>query len=188
MPVLSKEPYLYPPDLLDETVDFESLGGSSWWALYTLPRNEKSLMRNLCAREQRFYCPVVARRNHHRGRGGVRTSYLPLFSNYVFLHGDEQDRYAAVCTGHVSRCLVIGDTDAFVQQMRAIQQLIDSGLAMDLVPGLEVGTRVRVKSGPLKGLQGSVVKSRNRARFLIHVDFLQQGASTVVDGWELERI
>jgi len=190
MPLLAKEPYLFPPDLFgceEGAKRSESGNKDSWWALYTLARNEKTLMRKLYAHERRFYCPIVAKR-HRVGRGSVRTSYLPLFSSYVFLQGDEQDRYEAVCTGLVSRCLPINDRERFVQQMRSIQLMIESGLPIELEPGLTVGTRVRVKSGPLKGLPGQILKTRSRSRFIVNVEFLQQGASTLLDDWELEKI
>lgn len=180
MPVLALEPYLHPVDLLDQ----EPLADETWWALYTLARNEKSLMRKLCRQQRHYYCPVIGR----RGRATARVAHLPLFSNYVFLCGTELDRYAAVCTGHVANCLPIPDAAQFVAQMRSIQRMIDGGLDLELVPQFETGAAIRVKTGPLKGLEGWVTKHRSRYRFVVNVDFLQQGASTIIDGWDLERL
>lgn len=187
MPILAKEPYLNPPGLLDDDWRASESEDRTWWALYTMSRTEKMLMRKLCTQEKSYYCPVIARRSKAL-RGASRTAYLPLFANYVFLLGNEVDRHAAVSTGHVSRVLPITDPASFVTQMRLVQQVIESGLDVELAPRFEVGTRVLVKSGPLKGVQGFVVKLRSRSRFVVQVDFLQQGASTVLDGWEIERV
>jgi len=189
MPLLAKETYVYPPDLLDACDEmFDSpWTGHTWWALYTLARNEKVLMRKLAAQERSFYCPVIEKR-HRTGRSTVRRSWLPLFSNYVFLRGDETDRYAAVCTGHVSSVLPIHDPRLFIEQMRAIQQLIQAGVPLDVEPSLTVGAYVRIKSGPLKGLRGQIAQLRGGSRFIVNVEFLQKGASTLVDGWELEHL
>lgn len=186
MPTLAKEPYLHPVTLLEAPGAAKNADDKQWWALYTMSRNEKTLMRKLCAQDRSYYCPVVARQS--TSSRGLRTAYVPLFTNYVFLHGDEADRYAAVCTGHVSKVLPVTEADAFVEQMRSIQRVIDSGLDVELAPRFEIGSRVLVKSGPLKGLLGSVIKTRSKYRFVVHVDFLQQGASTIFDGWELERV
>jgi hypothetical protein len=181
MPALALEPFVCPPDLLQ----VEPAVGDSWWALYTRARNEKALMRKLSRQERHYYCPVVPRRDRSLT---TRLAYLPLFSNYVFLCGTELDRYAAVCTGHVANCLPIPNAAQFVAQMRSIQRMIDGGLELELAPQFEAGAAIRVKTGPLKGLEGRVVKHRSRYRFVINVDFLQQGASTIIDGWDLERL
>ena len=189
MPLLAKETYLFPPDLLGSDDQFRPSAledDRPWWTLYTLARNEKSLMRKLLIEERRFYCPVIAKRR--RIGSSVRTSYQPLFPSYVFLQGGEEDRHRAVCTGLVSRCLPIMERRRFVEQMRSIQLMIDSGLPLEPELRLRVGARVRVTSGPLKGLAGQIVKSRGQRRFIVTVEFLQQGASTVLDDWELEQI
>jgi transcription antitermination factor NusG len=144
-------------------------------------------MRALAAQERAFYCPVIEK--HHRtSTGGVRKSFVPLFTNYVFLRGEETDRYSAVCTGHVAASLAIPDPSRFLQQMQSVEQMIHCGVPLELEPQLTVGTYVRIKSGPLKGLRGHIAQLRDRARFIVNVEFLQQGTSTLIDGWELERL
>jgi transcriptional antiterminator RfaH len=190
MPLLACETFLFPEDLLgtsDESEAEAEIALEPWWALYTLSRNEKALMRKLRARELRFYCPVV-RRCHHAAGGGRRTSHVPLFSNYVFLQGDEMARYAAVCTGHVSRYMPIQDAGAFVRQMRAIHRMIDAGVPVDLEHRLVPGRWVRITNGPLKGIEGEIRQARNRMQFVVNVAFLGQGVSTIVEGWDLEPV
>src|SRR5262245_8177416 len=90
MPPLSREPNLFPAELFQP----EYLGLHTdwkWTALYTHSRREKELMRRLYGMGISFYCPVVAQRRRAPS-GRVRVSHIPLFSNYVFLYGDEMAR------------------------------------------------------------------------------------------------
>ncbi|HUP78617.1 MAG TPA: UpxY family transcription antiterminator, partial [Pirellula sp.] len=80
----------------------------TWWALYTLARFEKKLMRQLLKIEVPFYGPTIARR-YRSPQGRIRTSVEPLFPNYVFIMGDEMARYKAVSTGSVSRCMPVAN-------------------------------------------------------------------------------
>src|SRR6185436_13190203 len=101
MPILPLEPDLFPESLLDE----QSLHGTdmSWWAMYTLARREKELMRRLRSLGIAHYSPLVKHRTRSPG-GRTRESYLPLFAGYVFVLGDGQQRQLALTTHCVSRC------------------------------------------------------------------------------------
>ena len=50
------------------------------------------------------------------------------------------------------------------------------------------GDRVRVRRGPLAGVEGTVLTRRGRKRLLVSVDFLQQGASVEIEDFLLEPI
>lgn len=86
MPILPAEPDMYPPTLLEQ----ESIE-PTWWAMYTLARREKELMRRLRALEIPFYAPLVSQRTRSPA-GRTRQSYVPLFPGYVFVCGDSTAR------------------------------------------------------------------------------------------------
>jgi len=198
MPLLAKETYVWPTDLLGPNAGNDLLDENgwreeqpdpnrSWWALYTLPRREKMLMRKLLAADRHFCCPMVMK-THRTARGAPRRAYLPLFPNYVFLCGDDEDRYRAVCTGEVARYLAIPDATRFLHQLRDIQRLLDSGAPVEVTSRMTVGTQVRVKSGPFKGMTGRITRVRKGTQFAIYLDFMQQGVSLSADDWELEPV
>src|SRR5262245_50166888 len=103
MPILAPETDLSPADLLDRAAE-PSSQGEGWWALYSLSRQEKMLMRKLRGLGVPFYSPMVAKRNRSPA-GRVRVSQVPLFSNYVFMYGNEDHRQLALTTNCISRCL-----------------------------------------------------------------------------------
>jgi len=186
MPILKKETDLYPANLLADDGPL-ALDVGRWWALYTRSRREKDLMRRLSAMNIAFYCPIVEQQRRSPN-GRLRTSYIPLFSNYVFLRGNEQDRYAALTTGCISRDIEVADAERLVHDLRQIRELIEVGVDLTPEARIEAGARVRVKTGALAGRVGTVIERRGRRRLLVAVDFLQQGASVELTSCDLESL
>ncbi len=186
MPILAREPDLYPHDLLDRP-GLGQEATATWWALYARTRQEKQLMRRLRTQGVPFYGPLVARR-FRSPSGRVRTSYKPLFPSYVFLYGSADHRLAAQQTNCVSRWLVVPDPETLTRDLRQIRRLIESGAPLTPETRLERGMRVRVRSGPLAGLEGTVIRRAKATRLLVAVDFLQKGASALLEDCQLERI
>ena len=86
MPILPREPDTFPGDLLDQAAP-GSASVAPWWAVYTLPRREKQLVRRLREMGIAHYLPLVKRRSRSRS-GRVRISHVPLFANYAFVRGE----------------------------------------------------------------------------------------------------
>jgi transcriptional antiterminator RfaH len=184
MPILTRETDLYPPDLLERD-DLEQDTEDRWWAIYTRSRREKDLMRQLHKLGLAFYGPTV-KRTHRSPSGRLRTTYLPLFTNYVFLRGDAEARYRAFETNCVSSCIPVVDGGELTRELRSLRHLIETEAPVTLEERLERGALVRVKSGPLRGLQGSVITRRGSRRLVVAVSFLQQGASVEIDDFLVE--
>ena len=191
MPILPKQQDIYPDDLLDAVVGDSGqeppFTGGRWVAFYTLSRREKDLMRKLQAAGLPFYAPMVRRRLHSPG-GRVRASYVPLFPGYVFSLVDDEQRRAALATNTVARWIPIVDERMLVDDLRAIKRLIDTEKPLTPEARIEPGQAVRVRSGALRGLEGTVIKRRGAERLMIAVRFLNQGASIEVEDVDLERL
>ncbi|RMF40123.1 MAG: antitermination protein NusG [Planctomycetota bacterium] len=183
MPLLKREPDLFPEDLLDNPASEEK----PWWALYTLSRQEKKLARLLYEQQIPFYAPVIERRYRSRG-GRLRTSYEPLFPNYVFVCGDNEVRYNAVCTGCVSRHVPILQTQELVQDLRQIRDLIAMDAPLSPERRLEPGQRVRIRTGAFAGYEGIIVRREKEIRLLVYVRFMEQGVSVAIDDCQADAI
>ena len=75
--------------------------GRQWRVLHCKPRQEKSLARYLYAAGLEYYLPLIPRRNRIRGR--VVTSHVPLFTSYVFLNSDRDERALALAPDWVEK-------------------------------------------------------------------------------------
>ena len=174
---------LYPHDLLE--IESDSLE-RRWWAVYTRSRQEKVFSQQLTGHQVPHYLPLVEKVSYSRGR---RTkSRVPLFSGYVFLFGTEQERVTSLTTNRISQIIPVVDGDRLRSDLCQIARLIACGAPVTVEQRLAPGRRVRIRQGPLLGLEGTVVERRNGARLFVAVDFLQQGASIDLEDFVLEPL
>jgi transcriptional antiterminator RfaH len=185
MPYLTRQPDCFPSDLFEVSSAIDQC--ARWWALYTMSRREKELMRRLIAAEISFYGPLIELRKRSP-TGRIRTAHLPLFPGYVFLYGNDDQRRTALTTNCVSRCLEVNDGHRLWHDLRQIRQLVEAEVALMPEARLTVGQRIRVLSGSLTGVEGTVIKRHGRQRLLVAIEFLQQGASVQIDDCDVECV
>ncbi|OYP37328.1 transcription termination/antitermination protein NusG [Rhodopirellula sp. MGV] len=183
MPILPKEPDRFPLNLLESDV----ASSSAWWLLYTKSRQEKQLMRQLREIEVAHYGPQIEQRRRSPA-GRVRTSYVPLFANYIFLCGSDESRYKAVCTGCVQKVTEITDVDMLLTDLSQVSDLINIGAPMSIEERISPGQQVRVKNGPFAGFEGVVIRRDQETRLLVSVRFMDQGVSVKLDDCQLDPI
>lgn len=186
MPVLAREPDLFPEDLLENP-------GESWTAdriwqvAHTMPRREKELARRLRKRDISFYLPQVEQKTRTPA-GRKIVSWLPLFPGYLFVNPSDEETTAVLETGCVVRVLDVPDVEQLVFDLRQIHRLTQSGASLLRELEFTPGTPVRVTSGPFLGFEGRVVKRHSGDRLLILINYLQQGISISLEGCEVERV
>jgi transcriptional antiterminator RfaH len=183
------QPDLFPEFLLDDSGEEsfqETCLPRQWWAIYTRSRQEKALARELATRRIPFYLPLVDKTTAY-GRRTV-TSSVPVFTNYVFLFGSEDERVASLTTNRISTILAVPDGDGLRRDLMQLRALIASGAPLTVESRWTPGQRVRIKRGSLMGLEGTILKRQGQIRLLVSVDFLQQGASVAIEEHLLEPV
>lgn len=185
MPILPDEPVLYPPDLWTGQDGPEP--GRPWWCLHTKPRQEKSVARDLMVRGLTFYLPLVVQESRTPTGRKIR-SRVPLFTSYVFFQGDDEQRRAALTTNRLVHALPVPDPDGLVADLRQIDRMLRSGLPVVPEATHPVGSRVRIVTGPLAGLVGTVARRGQGDRFVAIVQFLGSGASADLRDWQVEQV
>ena len=198
MPILDKEPALFPSTLLSDGSELQQSratspaennsdpdpGRPNWWCVYTRSRREKALARKLYAHEVPFYLPLVEQSHLYRGR--KRNSYLPLLGGYMFLFGNEDERVTALTTNCISRMLPVEEPEKLVRDLLNLHRLIEAAAPLTVEQRLEPGRRVRVKSGSMEGIEGMVVERRGSCRLIVQVQMLNQGASVEIEDFLVE--
>src|SRR6185437_643285 len=107
MPILKPEVQCFPEGLLTDPPAADEPTNRRWWVLHTKPRQEKSVARQLLALQIPFFSPQAPRTSMSRGR--KRQAFVPLFANYVFLHGTEHDRRRSLETNRLVSVLSVAD-------------------------------------------------------------------------------
>ncbi len=184
MPILEAETPLHPANLLTELSAEES--SRRWWAVYTKARQEKAFARQLHAIGIPFYLPLVPKDNLIRGRRVQ--SHIPLFGGYVFLFGDEEERVKSLTTNRISSLLPVEDQQQMRHDLLQVATLIQMNAPLTVERRLSAGNRVRIRRGPMEGLEGEVITRRGKVRLLVAVTMLQQGVSVEIDDFLLEPL
>jgi transcriptional antiterminator RfaH len=158
-----------------------------WWCLHTKPRQEKAMARELREQGVVYYLPQVVKESR-TPQGRRLRSVAPLFAGYMFLYGDPRDRQAALRGNRLVNVLEVIDQDELVVDLRQIHRMLDSGLTVAAEPSVSVGARVRIATGPLTGIVGTVIRRGKRDQFVAVVQFLGRGATVDLQDWQVEQI
>ena len=144
-------------------------------------------MRRLYSMSIPFYGPIIAKRSKTPS-GRLFTAYEPLFRNYVFLFGDEDARYRSLTTNCVSRCVPVPNGEELARELCQFKALINMEVA--ITPEAQLVSRSTSKNSrwPLQKLRGHDHSSRAEVRLLVAVNFIQRGASILLEDFELEPL
>lgn len=186
MPILAREPDLYPGDLFDHP-ELGSETDRSWWVIHTKPRQEKVSARRLQRLDVWCYLPQVTRR-FRSPRGRKRESFVPLFPSYVFLYGSADQRLKALESGTSMQALPVTEGIQLTRDLHQIWSLTRTGVPLIPEDRLNPGQTVRVKSGPFLNFEGRIFKRHSCTRLLVIVNYLQQGASVELDDCDVEAV
>jgi transcription termination/antitermination protein NusG len=167
------EPQILTPDRAQ--AEFE------WYAVWTRSRHEKLVRDQLAQKDVAVFLPTITKWSRWKDR--KKKIDWPLFPGYVFARFDPMDRLPILkCDGVVT---IVG-TDGLPSpipeiEIDSIRTLIESELSYDPCPLIKEGMMVEVRSGPLKGVVGRLVRKGAHARLVLSVDLIGQAVSVEVD-------
>jgi len=157
-----------------------------WFVAHTKPRREKKLAE-FCER-QGFAINLLCYRSEHKYRGKSVVFEKPLFPGYAFLQVQSQQATMVRQNDHVASLLDVFDQSTFARQLQEIQAALDSGLEVRQSPIIESGRRVRIRSGPLQGIEGLVESRLGQTTVFLRLDFINQAAAIKINAEALELI
>jgi transcription antitermination factor NusG len=155
-----------------------------WFAAHTKPRREKKLSE-FCDR-QGFAVTLPQYKSVHRYRGKTVTFQKPLFPGYVFLQLLPTQAATVRQNEHVANLLDVYDQATFARQLGEILAALEANLEVRLAPQIEAGQRVRIRSGPLQGIEGLVESRSGPTTVYLRLDFINQAAAVRLSATELE--
>ena len=157
-----------------------------WFVAHTRPRCEKKLAEH-CQR-QGIAVTLPCYDSAHKYRGKTVVFRKPLFPGYLFLRIAPHAAGTVRQNDYVANLLEVFEQATFEQQLRDILLALDSGVGVKLAPAIGEGARVRIKGGPLQGLEGWVEKRYGMSTVLLRLDFINQAAAVKLDADLLEPI
>ena len=112
----------------------------------------------------------------------------PLFPGYVFLQITNQQRGKLFQSDCLANLLEVIDQEIFLHQLSEILCALETGLEIRLAPAIGEGMRVKIKNGPLQGIDGWVEQRYGMSTVLLRLDFIGQAAAVKVEAADLELI
>ena len=158
--------------------------GWLWFVAHTRPRCEKKLLDH-CQREG-VAATLPCYESAHKYRGKTVLFQKPLFPGYVFLRMEPRWRPHFRQNEYVANLLEVADQATLERQLAEIELALDSGLHVRLAPTIGEGMRVRIKAGPLRGVEGWVEKRQGMDVVLLRLDFISQAAAVQIGAEALE--
>ena len=160
----------------------------AWHALYTRHQHEKAIAHILAFKGFDVFLPLYAAAHCWKDRS--KELSLPLFPCYVFLRGGLERRFDIMTTPGIHMLVTSGGHPAVVpdEEINAVRQLVERARRVEPHPFLKSGDWVRVKSGPLIGVDGILVRKKNLFRLVISMEILGKSAAAEVDASMVERI
>jgi transcription antitermination factor NusG len=161
---------------------------SPWYAIYTRHQHEKMVAQILTSKGFNTFLPLYA--TTHKWKDRTKALSLPLFPCYVFLKGDIERRLQIVTTPGIFGLVSSGGQPAAIPnvEIEAIQRVIESGTRVEAHPFLKCGNRVRVKCGPLAGIEGILVRKKSVSRLVLTVEILGTAAAIEVSAFQVEAV
>lgn len=159
-----------------------------WYALYTRPRHEKAVANVLTAKGLEAFLPLYSACRQWKDRTKVVT--LPLFSCYVFVQGHLDRHLDIVRTAGVHGFVCCGGLPARIPpgEIESIRRVVERSIKIEPHPFMRRGDKVRIKAGPLEGIEGILVRKKNFDRLVLTVEMLGKSAAVEVDNSMVEII
>jgi transcription antitermination factor NusG len=154
-----------------------------WFVAHTKPRREKKLAEY--CRRQNIAATLPCYNSAHKYRGKTVVFQKPLFPGYVFLQLEPGQKNSVRQNDHVAKLLEVFDQETFQQQLQDILMALETNLEVRLAPAIGEGMRVRIRSGPLQGLEGWVERRYGMSTVLLRLDFINQAAAVKIDADQL---
>ncbi len=159
-----------------------------WYAVFTVPQNEKSAVRHLELRNVESFLPTYETVRVWKNRQRVKT-VLPLFPTYLFVHIDRGERVKVLQTPGVLH--IVGNGRNLIPLEDAEVEFLRSGFhgkRAEPYSELVVGQRVRIRSGVMQGVEGTLVRKQSSLRFVLTLSLINQHAAVEVDADTLESV
>lgn len=172
---------LTPPSAVSTEVE-------NWYAVQTYARHEKAVAQRLQERGVPTFLPLVT--EVHRWSDRSKVVRLPLFGCYVFAK-------SAVASAERLRILRVEGVLGLVgnrgegspipeHEIESVRLVLQGHRPWAAHPFLEVGQRVRVRSGALTGIEGVLTSRAGERTLVISIETIQRSLSVRVEGYEVE--
>ncbi len=171
----SSEPFIPSPE-------------ANWYALYTCSRREKRVAQQIECRQVSCYLPVY--RSVRRWKDRRKELELALFPGYVFVCMSLSNKLKVLEVPGVVQFVSFDGRPAAIpaEEIETLRNRLGGDAKIEPHPYLRTGRKVRVHSGPFQGLEGIIVRRKDRCRLVFSIDLIQRSLAIEVDEADVEAV
>lgn len=152
----------------------------NWYAAYTKPRHEKNVAAQLGMRAVETYLPLY--RAIHNWNGRKAEVNLPLFPGYVFVKVPLTQRVRVLEQPGVVRLVGVNGKatplpDDEIERLRSSLAFCKAEPYPFMVPG----EKVRIRTGPMAGFEGKILRRKGKVRLVVSLDLIQRSIVLELD-------
>jgi len=155
--------------------------GPEWYALVVKHQQERRTAEALESKGWETLAPMYRARRAWSDR--IKELDMPLFAGYVFCRFVYAQKARLLNTPGVRKIVGFGSQPVPVldAEISAIQTVLRSNLPVRPWPFLKPGDRVRVERGPLRGLEGTLLREKDTLQLIVSVQMLQRSLAAELD-------
>ena len=152
-----------------------------WFAVQVWSRREHISAKHLRLRGYEVFLPCY--HEPRRWSDRVKMVHCALFSGYLFC------RIAVGVAGGVITapgviCIVgdgSGPSSIPTHEIEAIQRIVNTDYKTEPFPIPSIGQNVLIQSGPLRGIEGLLLRVKNQQRLVVSISLLQRAVAVEID-------
>jgi transcription antitermination factor NusG len=153
-----------------------------WFAVQTRYRYEQRVASDLTAKGVENYLPLL--REVHAWKDRRKSLEVPAFGGYLFVRLDEAQCNRVRVLETVGVVRLLGHHGGFdpvpEREIESLRLSLKSGASCMRHPYLATGTLLRIERGPLRGLEGRLVRTANALRLVVCVASVGQAVAVEV--------
>lgn len=159
----------------------DTISSLPWFALQVRSQRESHVAEQLGAKGYEIFLPMQACRKRWSDR--IKKVDLPLFSGYLFCRFDPYDRLPILKTPWLLQIVGFNHIPSPVddEEITAIRTLVASGTATQPWPFVGLGEKVRIESGPLRGVVGVLTQVKGNHKLVVSITLLQRSVAVEID-------
>ena len=157
-----------------------------WLVCHTKPRCEKKFAALMAAEKFEHYLALIV--SIRRYALQTKKFTKPLFPGYIFIRAVPEKASKIRQNQQVARLLDPPDQAEFETQLQDILRVLEQDSEVRIAPHITEGQRVKIRSGPLRGIEGIVEVRAGQMEVILRLDFIGQAAAVRVAADEVEPI
>lgn len=150
-----------------------------WAVAHVHSRAEKAFVRCLHSWGVPCYLPQIGRCRYYGARR--RQSYTPLFPGYVFFDSAATERARVFDTKKVANIIYTPDQERLREELASLCTALAGDVLLRECRFGQEGSQVVVVRGPLRGVEGVLVRYQGKDRLVLQVKLLGRAVLADVD-------